>query len=393
MDDTWAKGGVRDVDDELLVGVAGEPAVDAELAGACRRALRAEGLVPDGAVKIGVKAGQATLSGEVRRPYQRTAAERAVRTVEGILGLTNSVAVTDDPVPSDVAHQIHKALRRQAVVDGSPLQVTNEGHTVSLDGTVRSWKSASSCREGRLCRTRRERGRGPAVGRHRSERMTVHKPDGLLEYDVREMLSSDRLLDDGRVLVKVRAGLVSLSGAVGSFEESARAAQDTWSVPGVTGVDDRLWVGPVAGAIEDRMVRASCLRALDRESHVPTGSVSVSVEDGLVTLLGTAHHRFQAAAAKRAVATVDGVKGVVDNIIIVSDPIPGDVAARIEGALRHKGIRLGAHIEVSGQDRTVFLDGRVGSWAALREAEDVAWNAPGVSHVVDRLVVAPHGDA
>jgi osmotically-inducible protein OsmY len=93
------------------------------------------------------------------------------------------------------------------------------------------------------------------------------------------------------------------------------------------------------------------------------------------------------------VATVDGVKGVVDNIIIVSDPIPGDVAARIEGALRHKGIRLGAHIEVSGQDRTVFLDGRVGSWAALREAEDVAWNAPGVSHVVDRLVVAPHGDA
>jgi hypothetical protein len=112
--------------------------------------------------------------------------------------------------------------------------------------------------------------------------MTVHKPDGLLEYDVREMLSSDRLLDDGRVLVKVRAGLVSLSGAVGSFEESARAAQDTWSVPGVTGVDDRLWVGPVAGAIEDRMVRASCLRALDRESHVPTwyGPPSLSSRRG-----------------------------------------------------------------------------------------------------------------
>jgi osmotically-inducible protein OsmY len=127
VDDTWAKGGVRAADDEL--------------AGACRRALRAEGLVPDGAVKVSVKAGRATLSGEVRRRHQRIAAERAVRTVEGILGLTNSVAVTDDPVPSDVAHQIHKALRRQAVVDGSPLQVTNEGHTVSLDGTVRSWKA------------------------------------------------------------------------------------------------------------------------------------------------------------------------------------------------------------------------------------------------------------
>jgi osmotically-inducible protein OsmY len=69
------------------------------------------------------------------------AAERAVRTVEGILGLTNSVAVTDDPVPSDVAHQIHKALRRQALLDGSALQVTTESHTVFLDGTVKSGRA------------------------------------------------------------------------------------------------------------------------------------------------------------------------------------------------------------------------------------------------------------
>jgi hypothetical protein len=38
----------------------------------------------------------------------------------------------------------------------------------------------------------------------------MHKPDGILEYDVREMLSSDPLLDDGRAMVKVRNGLVSL---------------------------------------------------------------------------------------------------------------------------------------------------------------------------------------
>ena len=221
----------------------------------------------------------------------------------------------------------------------------------------------------------------------------MRKPDGLLEYDLREMLSSDQLLDDGRVVARVRNGLVSLSGAVGTFEQSARAAQDAWSVRGVTGVDNRLWVGPVAGAIEDRMVRAICLRALGGESHVPTGSVSVSVEDGMVTLHGRAHHHFQAAGAKRAVATVDGVKGIVDNIIIVSDPIPGDVAARIERALQHKGILSGAHIRVSCHGQAVFLDGRVGSWAALREAEDVAWNSPGVSQVVDRLVRVPHSEA
>jgi osmotically-inducible protein OsmY len=88
-----------------------------------------------------VTAGRATLWGEVRRLYQRTAAERAVRRVDGILGVTSNVAVTNDPVPSDVLHRIHKALRRQALLDGSPLQVTNEGHTVFLDGTIKSWRA------------------------------------------------------------------------------------------------------------------------------------------------------------------------------------------------------------------------------------------------------------
>lgn len=218
----------------------------------------------------------------------------------------------------------------------------------------------------------------------------MHKPDSLLEYQVKEMFSWDAQLDDGRVVVKVHNGAVTLSGAVSSSEESARAAQDAASVRGVTGVDNRLLVGPVAEAVEDQLVRASCLRALDGESHVPTGSVSVSVQNGLVTLHGRAHCHFQAAAAKRAVSTVDGVKGVVDNIVIVSDPIPGDVAARIEGALRRKGILVGAHIRVWCHGQTVFLGGKVASWAALREAEDVAWNAPGVSRVVNRLVVTPH---
>ena len=116
------------------------------------------------------------------------------------------------------------------------------------------------------------------------------------------------------------------------------------------------------------------------------------LDDGRVVVRVHNDH-VQVAAAKRAMAKVDGVKGVVDNITIVSGPIPGDVAARIEGALRHKGILAGAQIGVSCAGPSVFLDGRVGSWAALREAEDVAWDAPGVSRVVDRLVLVRHSDA
>lgn len=138
LDDAWAMNGVRDVEDQLLVGVPGAPMADADLAEACRHALHGEGLVPAGAVKVSVTSGRATLSGEVRRPYQRRVAERAVRRVEGILGITSNIAVTDNPVPSDVRNRVHMALRRHCMLDGLPVEVTNEGRTVFLDGRVGS---------------------------------------------------------------------------------------------------------------------------------------------------------------------------------------------------------------------------------------------------------------
>lgn len=139
--DVWAMNGVRDVEDQLLVAVPGGTIADAELVEACRQALRAERLVPDGTVEVSVTSGRATLSGEVRRPYQRVAAKKAVRKVEGILGVTSNIAVTDDPVPSNVRHRVHKALRRHSQLDGLPVKVTNEGHTVFLDGSVGSWQA------------------------------------------------------------------------------------------------------------------------------------------------------------------------------------------------------------------------------------------------------------
>lgn len=45
-------------------------------------------------------------------------------------------------------------------------------------------------------------------------------------------------------------------------------------------------------------------------------------------------------------------------------------------------------MSVSNVGKTVYLDGSVASYRARLEAEDVAWGAPGVEEVVDRIVVA-----
>ena len=62
---------------------------------------------------------------------------------------------------------------------------------------------------------------------------------------------------------------------------------------------------------------------------------------------------------------------------------------RINKALRRNAIIDDSLIQVTNVDHTIYLDGTAGSWAAMTAAEDAAWAAPGVTDVIDRLVIVP----
>ena len=132
-------GGVTAVDNELLVGLVGAAIADADVAAACTRALDADKFVPKGAVRASVTDGWVTLTGDVRHHFQRQAAEHAIRRVDGVLGVTDKVGISSEPIPSDVVNRINKAFRRNAIIDDSLITVTNTGHTIYLDGTTDSW--------------------------------------------------------------------------------------------------------------------------------------------------------------------------------------------------------------------------------------------------------------
>ena len=82
------------VDNELLVGLVGETLVDADLAARCMDALDADRFVPKGAVSVDVVDGWVTLSGHVRRHFQRQAAKFAVQRVSGVRGITDNVVIS-----------------------------------------------------------------------------------------------------------------------------------------------------------------------------------------------------------------------------------------------------------------------------------------------------------
>jgi osmotically-inducible protein OsmY len=138
-EDVTLVGGVKVLDNQLLVGLLGDAITDAAIAAASAEALNGDKFVPRGSVTVDVNDGWVTLGGEVRHHYQRQAAEHAVRKVDGVLGIDNGIALTDAPIPSDVADRITKAFQRDAIINDSLIDVSNVGHTVYLDGKADSW--------------------------------------------------------------------------------------------------------------------------------------------------------------------------------------------------------------------------------------------------------------
>jgi osmotically-inducible protein OsmY len=130
--------GVRDVVNEITVDMAARTVLDEDLATSARAGLDANGLVPDGAIKIDVSDGWVAMSGNVHHYYERQAAEHVIRHLRGLAGFTDSVTVSQDPADG-VASGIADSLVRNAAVDANGIKVTDSGGAVRLEGTVRSY--------------------------------------------------------------------------------------------------------------------------------------------------------------------------------------------------------------------------------------------------------------
>ena len=217
----------------------------------------------------------------------------------------------------------------------------------------------------------------------------MHKPNNLVERDVKDELDWDPTLNDSRITVKADDGRITLTGAVDTFADVETAFMDAKTVSGVKAIDNELLVGLAGAAIADTEIAANCSTALDHDRFVPHGAVSADVVDGHVTLTGEVRHHFQRKAAEHAVGRMPGVLDVSDHITLTDEPIPSDVAERIDKAFERNAIIDGSVIKVSNQSHTIYLDGVAGSWIAMDAAVDCAWQAPGVQEVVNRLIMIP----
>lgn len=130
--------GVRGLVDELEVRTTTDTK-DTDIARAAVQALDWDVTVPSDKITVEVMHGLVILRGEVDWDYQRRAAERAVRNLTGVKGISNQIRVKPRVEPHDLKKRIQETFERAASYDAARVTVEVKGSEVTLRGTVRSW--------------------------------------------------------------------------------------------------------------------------------------------------------------------------------------------------------------------------------------------------------------
>jgi osmotically-inducible protein OsmY len=134
--------GVRAVANDIEVRLpSSAERTDADIAAAATRALEWDALLPIEDLEVTVSKGWVTLRGEVEWEFEKREAERAVRRLSGVRGVSNLITVRPRvrTTPEELRQRIEDALVRSAETDAERIKVEVDGDKVTLKGTVRSW--------------------------------------------------------------------------------------------------------------------------------------------------------------------------------------------------------------------------------------------------------------
>lgn len=129
------KGVAEEIEVKLPVGVKHG---DAEIAAAAVDRLAWNVSVPGDAVKVAVSHGWVTLTGAVHWHYQHDAAAEAVRTLWGVTGVSNQIAIKPKANAGNIKSDIMVALNRSWFTPEN-IQVDTDDGKVTLTGTVEYW--------------------------------------------------------------------------------------------------------------------------------------------------------------------------------------------------------------------------------------------------------------
>ena len=145
----------------------------------------------------------------------------------------------------------------------------------------------------------------------------TNKADSQLKQDVSDELRLDPSVGGAELDVTANDGVITLRGTTDSYAQKVAALAIVERVPGVRTVADDIIVAVPNTRKRTDTDTAHIVTALLRWNViVPANRIKVGVEDGWVTLEGETDWQFQRSAAEQPIATLAGVRGVTNRIVV-----------------------------------------------------------------------------
>jgi osmotically-inducible protein OsmY len=211
------------------------------------------------------------------------------------------------------------------------------------------------------------------------------KNDNDIQKDVMEEMSYDPSVNSKDLNASSENGIVILRGTVQHLYEKTAAVEAAQRVGGVKGVADEIELRLTDDYLKsDEEIAEAAYRVLVWNYQVPK-EIKLSVEKGWVTLTGVTDWDYQRLAAKEAIRSLTGVKGITNKITLLKKADFVDIERNIKSALSRTAETEGKKIEVLVEGGKVTLTGKAHSFSEMEDVRLATWNSAGVSQVVNNI--------
>lgn len=190
-------------------------------------------------IGVAVDRGIVTLTGHVPTYSQRLTAERVVTRIKGVRGLAQEIEVrpvgTHQTADDEIARRAVDLLTWTTSLPKDSVKVKVANGYVTLLGTV-DWNYQRNAAQSAIS--------GMSGVKSVLNQIEIrHRPT---PADIRQRIESalkrDAELDALAIQVKVSDGVVTLDGKIDTWADRQIAERAAWAVPGVTRVNDHLYV-------------------------------------------------------------------------------------------------------------------------------------------------------
>ena len=207
-----------------------------------------------------------------------------------------------------------------------------------------------------------------------------------LYKNIKDVFASEKGLDESSVSITVKAGgIVVLGGEVSSYTTKYKLESLILNNTDAKGIVEELKINittPISRLDLDIMLDA--VSALESDIFVPQDKIKLIVENSSVTLFGEVDYLYQVFYAKKALEKIIGIIGIT-NKLVIKDKIlySSEVIEKLNNELGYDN----HHLVVRVHNNIVTLTGSIRNLEEYKTVIISTWSVPGVSEVIDSLVM------